>query len=104
MAILLLLALQDIDGLIERLGHDDVDVRDKAQTDLLKRGRAALPAIRKAAESHADPEVRARASALVRAINTPAWRTDLDAALKTAATEKKLLFVFSTMGPLDGYV
>lgn len=57
---MLLLALQDVDVLIERLGAPTFEARRQAVDDLVRRGKAAVPALRRAAESP-DPEVAARA-------------------------------------------
>jgi WD40 repeat protein len=57
-----------IDRLIERLGDDDFDNREDASRQLEKIGEPALEALRQAARTHADAEVRCRASKLVRHI------------------------------------
>lgn len=68
--VLLVLALQDVDGLIRQLGDDRIEVRDKASAELLKIGAKALDKLREAAKS-ADPEIAARARALVAEIDFP---------------------------------
>jgi YD repeat-containing protein len=50
--------------LIRELASDDVSVREKASDALLKLGKAAEPALRKAAES-SDPEVKTRAQTIL---------------------------------------
>jgi len=104
MAILAALALQDTAELIRRLGHESVDVRVAAEEALRAGGKPAVAPLRKAAEEHPDPEVRARAAALVRHHVQVRWHTDLEAARAKAVAESKPLLVFSTMGPLDGFV
>src|SRR5262249_2872619 len=53
-----------IDKLVERLGSEDFTDREKAATDLDACGAAALPALRKAAESK-DAEISKRSAELV---------------------------------------
>ena len=59
-----LLLLQD-GSLIDRLGHDDPAVRAEAFEALEKKGSAAVPELRRAL-THRSPEVRARATDLLR--------------------------------------
>lgn len=61
-------AAQDVDALVRELGHDDADRREAAEAELLRVGAPALKALRDAAASTGDAEVRARAERLVRAI------------------------------------
>lgn len=103
-ALALALAVQDVGDLVRRLGDESVDVRSTAEAALRERGRAVVPELRKAAVEHPDPEVRGRAEALVRSITRIRWHTDLAEARKRAVAENKPLLVFSTMGPLDGFV
>ena len=103
-AVLVALALQDPAELIRRLGDDAVDVRLAAEEALRSGGKGAVAELRKAAVEHPDPEVRARAAALVRHHVQVRWHTDLQAARAKAVAENKPLLVFSTMGPLDGFV
>lgn len=53
-----------VDELISQLGDDDVQVRERAQQKLVKLGFAVKEHVKKATESK-DPEVRARASAIL---------------------------------------
>ena len=66
-------------------------------------GSKALPALKKAAESHDDPEIRVRAASIVKHLTQIHWVTDFHAALRQAKKSGKRLLVFSTGGPLDGY-
>jgi WD40 repeat protein len=50
----------EVAKIIDQLGDDDVDVRKKAEKELVKQGEGVLPAIRKAARDHTDPDVRLR--------------------------------------------
>lgn len=50
--------------ILERLEHDNIDVREAAQADLAALGSAALPSLRWALRSP-DPEVRARIEAVI---------------------------------------
>src|SRR5262245_55962068 len=50
----------EIAKMIEQLGDDDVDVRRAAEKKLVGEGEGVLPAIRKAARDHTDPDVRLR--------------------------------------------
>jgi HEAT repeat protein len=54
----------DIAKLIEDLGHEKLDAREKAERQLALIGQAAEAALR-AAESHESPEVRARVRKLL---------------------------------------
>jgi hypothetical protein len=56
--------------LIEQLGSSDFEERDRATKALDAVGEPALDALRKAAESHPEAEVRMRAGLLVKAIET----------------------------------
>lgn len=57
----------DVDGLIAKLGDPDFHVRRDASARLREIGPTALPALRHAADSE-DPEVRLRASQIVRSL------------------------------------
>jgi WD40 repeat protein len=61
--------------LIERLGSEDDETRKAAEKELAALGDAAVPALRKAAESHDDVDVRLRALLLAAAITR---RNDLE--------------------------
>lgn len=66
--LLCLLALQaepPVSTLIERLGDDAIDVREKATADLLSLGEAQRPAIEKALKESTVPEVAARLRAIL---------------------------------------
>jgi WD40 repeat protein len=58
----------DTDKLIRQLGDDDFDNREAASRQLEKIGEPALEALREAARTHRDTEVRIRAAAPVRGI------------------------------------
>lgn len=58
---------------IEQLGDDDFDKREEASQKLEAAGEEALPALRDAAESHRDAEVRARAKKIAGAIDLALW-------------------------------
>jgi outer membrane protein assembly factor BamB len=67
--LLLLAGLQDgaqIEKWIQGLAHSDIAVREECEAALRKSIDKALPALKKAASEAADPELRARASAIVR--------------------------------------
>jgi hypothetical protein len=53
----------DAGQLIKQLGSDDPDARDAAQKQLVDLGPSVVPALKKAAETDEDPEIRSRASA-----------------------------------------
>lgn len=103
-ALMLLLAAQDTAELIRRLGDERVDLRQAAEDALRSAGKEVVAPLRKAAAEHPDPEVRSRAADLVRHHVQVRWHTDLEAARAKAVAENKPLLVFSTMGPLDGFV
>lgn len=68
-ALLLALALQgDLDRLIRELGSPELQARANAEAGLKAEGRRALAALEGAAR-HGDPEIRARAAALVEDIS-----------------------------------
>src|SRR5262249_10578840 len=72
LSILILLGLAagpDAEALIARLGSSRYAEREEAAAALAKIGRDALPALKKAVDSR-DPEVRARASALIDRIDS----------------------------------
>ena len=94
----------DIASLVRSLSDDSVEVRESAEEKLKSRGRSILPELRMAAADHPDPEVRLQIARVIRYSTEVRWHTDVTIARKKAAQEKKPLLVFSTMGPLDGYV
>jgi RNA polymerase sigma factor (sigma-70 family) len=59
----------DLPRLIDQLGDDDAEVREKAETKIDALGEAALPALRRAGKAHADPDVRLAAVVLARKID-----------------------------------
>jgi len=67
MILLLLAALQDCDGLVRRLGDDDLAEREKAAVELRSAGARAMPALRRAAASP-EVEIAGRAKAVIAAI------------------------------------
>ncbi|MCI0339584.1 MAG: hypothetical protein L0216_00300, partial [Planctomycetales bacterium] len=58
----------DVPALVGKLGHPDFAEREAAEKGLREAGEAALPALREAARASADPEVRHRATRLLRAL------------------------------------
>lgn len=73
------LAQQDekqIQEAIQGLGSESFEEREKATGDLKKVGAPALPALKKAAADHQDPEVRARARRLVEELEKPPPKKD----------------------------
>lgn len=65
---------KQIQDAIRGLGSESFEEREKATADLKKIGAPALQALKKAAESSDDPEVRVRAQRLVDEIAKPAPR------------------------------
>jgi hypothetical protein len=61
-----------LSSLVERLGDDDVAVREKAAEVLLAAGDAALPDLSTAAR-HRDPEIAARARELIEKLELYRW-------------------------------
>ena len=61
----------DVRSLVEQLGDADFKTREAATEKLRQLGREALPALKEAISSGADPEVCSRADALVRRIERP---------------------------------
>ena len=101
---LALLAQEDVASLVRQLGEDALEARDAAEEKLRGRGRTIVPELRRIARDHSDPEVRSRAFSVIRHLTQVRWQTDLALARRKAAAKKKPLLVFSTMGPLDGYL
>jgi hypothetical protein len=104
---LLLLILPPDDGvqeLLRQLGDDAPAIRAAAVEKLTGRGRAIVPELKAALAEQSDPEVRARIALVVRHLTQVRWLTDVPSARKKAELEKKPLLVFSTIGPLDGFV
>jgi len=69
-ASLLLLAQADPAALVERLGSDDIEVRQRAQAELARLGGAAEPTL-DAASRRPDPEVASRARGLLMDVVAP---------------------------------
>lgn len=69
----LLLPQEGLSGLIDALGGEGLEERAKAETELFRRGRVAIEPLEKAGQVHRDPEVRARARALLSRISTAVW-------------------------------
>jgi hypothetical protein len=105
-ALLILAALQqeDVATLVRQLGDDAVSVRESAESKLRSLGRERVPDLLLAAKDHPDLEVRARIRQVVKHLTEVRWHTDLALARRKAALERKPLLVFSTKGPLDGFV
>jgi hypothetical protein len=61
----------DVHALVDQLGDADFKAREAASDKLKELGQAALPALKEAIASAADPEVCSRADALVRQIERP---------------------------------
>jgi hypothetical protein len=70
----------DVGKLINQLGSDDSDDRDSAQKQLVQLGQPAMVALKKAAQSSDDPEIRSRAAAALAQIKE---HDDNDASLMT---------------------
>ena len=109
MTIALLLSLaasqdESVADCIRRLGDDAIDVREAAEAKLKARGRGILPELELAAKTQSDFEIRTRISHVIQFFTQVRWHTNLELARRKAAQEKKPLLVFSTMGPLDGFV
>ncbi len=66
----LLLSQDSVEKLIEKLGDDDVEVREKASAEIIKIGKPALEALGKAAKSDKQ-EIASRAKALIATIDFP---------------------------------
>src|SRR5262245_39052015 len=65
--------VKEMERLIEQLGNDSAAKRREASRRLEALGEPALPLLRKALQSHADPDVRLRAGLVVRAIESKRW-------------------------------
>lgn len=106
LALLLLVAPQDdtVQALLRQLGDDVPRVRSNAVSKLTAKGRAILPELETALSRESDLEVKARIAMVFRYITQPRWFTDVPQARIRAELEAKPLMVFSTPGPLTGFV
>jgi carboxyl-terminal processing protease len=68
--------LADISRLIQQLGSKDFREREAASQQLDRIGEPAIKFLRKAADEHADPEVRQRAQVLVESIQNRAYLSE----------------------------
>jgi hypothetical protein len=76
-----------IKALIEQLGDDSFDVREKATAELIALGASALPLLRQAAES-TETEVRRRANQCIQAIGVQKDDKTVAAAIRLVALRK----------------
>jgi len=90
-------------ALVQKFDTEELAARDAAEMELVKLGRPALQSLRRAL-TDASPEVRSRLERVISSLTKPRWMTDVAAAKAKAAELKKPLLVFSTIGPLDGYI
>lgn len=106
LALLLLAAPQDdsVQTLLRQLGDDVPRVRSTAVSKLTAKGRAIVPELETALSRESDLEVKARIAMVVRYITQPRWFTDVQQARIRAELENKPLMVFSTPGPLTGFL
>jgi len=81
---------ESAEGLLKKLGSPSYAEREAAGVELLKLGSAALPAVKAAAETNPDPEVRERAHALVEPLSLLNDSTKL-LAIKPVTFEAKTL-------------
>jgi hypothetical protein len=104
--LLLFLAAQEtgcFPATADRLSNDDIDIREQALADLVKRGPKAVPAIRAALAKATDTELKGRLELALKALTEVRWLDDLEAAQKAAAADKKMLLVYVTRGPVNGW-
>jgi hypothetical protein len=95
---------ETVSDVVRQLGDEAPPLREAAVQKLKARGRKVLPELNQLLTEQADPEVRARIGLILRQLTQVRWYTDLSQAEMVAASEKKPLLVFSTKGPLDGFV
>ena len=89
LALALLAPRQDsLESLIDRLGHEDLSVREQAMARLLKRPLSDLPSLEAAYKSESDPERRARLSRVLPQIRKHR-HADLLAKLKSSGDTKE---------------
>lgn len=93
-----------VQELVRQLGDDDASTRAVAVENLIAQGRGVVLELEAARAGQSDPEVRARIAWVLKSLTQVRWLTDLETGRKRAAREKKPLLVFSTGGPLDGFV
>jgi hypothetical protein len=70
MLLALLLRLQDPAALVERLGSDDIEVRQRAEAELIRLGATAEPALEQGSR-HADREIAGRAERILLEVVAP---------------------------------
>jgi hypothetical protein len=89
--------------LVQQLDSQSFREREHAQQVLVQLPglfAAKLEQLQKTAES---PETRGRLEQIIRQRRRGAWKSDMAQALSAARGEDKLVMVFSTRGPVDGY-
>lgn len=77
-----------IEQLIQQLGDDNWQIREAAQTELGRIGRPAQPALEKALNENKDPEIRLRASALLKQIANSQAKQNIIQAMETVQKTK----------------
>lgn len=76
LGLLLLQAEPPLSGLVERLGDDAIDVREKATAEILALGEGHRPALEKALKEATAPEIAARLRAILGKFDTDRRRRE----------------------------
>lgn len=98
---------EKIDQLVKGLNSSNYPDRESAQEELVAMGSSVLPQLKKIIEQPIEAEVKHRLMAVVKGLSEVNWRkfqeTTIAAALTEAEQQSKLIFVFSTIGEVDGF-
>ena len=98
---------EKIDQLVKGLNSSNYADRESAQEELVAMGSSVLPQLKKIIEQPIEAEVKHRLMAVVKGLSEVNWRkfqeTTIAAALTEAEQQSKLIFVFSTIGEVDGF-
>lgn len=78
---------EQVEAWIEALGAADFAAREQAASDLMAVGDAVITRLSKVAETHSDPEVRIRASEIVKQLNRDDLKLRIDAFLAGEAVD-----------------
>ena len=93
----------DLAALIEGLKSKAHSQRESAQKQLTALGSSALPELREALKGKHGPEAQYRLKAVIKQLSKLNWSSSIEDALATAREQNKMVFVFSTIGEVDGY-
>ena len=93
----------ELKRLIEQLDAPAFREREQAQQALIQLPGLWVERLKESRRKTTSPEVRGRLDQVIRQRSSGAWKTDMKAALAAAKNDDKLVMVFSTRGPVDGF-